>query len=402
MKLQIVLVLILFSFQITFSQTKTVKGDTVYWFKRNKIDQKTFNLKDLELSTDEFNFRLSYYGQIIEITKNGSSINGFITNYTYHTKKANRQKTDTLFDKIILSSEKAEYIYNTILNSEILKLKSDNNIKSWQHGLDGITYTIEQSDSKNYWLKKYWTPSSQDSIPEAFIVLNFLKNLSDSLNLNGMYTTFKNGLPHQGCYSSGGGAVTCYISNTFELGYSGAKKLPLGFYTSYSASYIGKTEVNSGISLQYNFDNNNFYHLNFMVSKWNILHKDSEFSDFIAYNYQNRKLNIDNPNNKFQNHQIKYGLNLKNNFGIGTGVDYLINNYNKIGGHFYAFKYFSKPSISTVLITSIFNDRINYKAQIFKSFYPSQSFLVRRVTLGLAYENFMNYKDVYFNVQVSL
>jgi len=401
-KSQIVLVLMLLSLQTAFSQTKEIKGDTVYWYKENKTFQRTFNLKELEKSKDEFNFRFRYYGQVIEIEKDSLHFNGYIINYIYHTKNGKRDKTDTLFSKIILSSEKAKSTYDIIVNSGILKLPSHKEIKNWKQGADGITYIIEQSDKKNYWLKNYWTPSAQDSIPEALMVINFIKKLSDSLNLEEMYTTFKNGLPKEGCYNSGGMTTICYTSNTLELGYSGATKMPLGFYTSYSTSYIGKTKVNLGAALQYNFDKNKYYHLDFQIFKWNILRKEPHFSDFIIYNYQNRKLNIDKPDNKFQNHQIIYGLNLKNNFSIRTGFDYLINGHEKIGGHLYASKYFSNPSISTVLTSSIFNDQINYKAQILKSFYPNRNFITRRVTFGLTYEDFMHYKDFYFNVQVSL
>ena len=397
----IILLLILLSFQVALSQTKEIKGDTAYWYKRNRAFQRTLKLKDFETSTDEFNFRFSYYGQVIEITKDGVNVNGYVTNYTYHTKKANRYKTDTLFSKIILSTEKAKSVYNIIVNSGILKLPSDKQIKNWQHGADGTTYFIEYSDKKNYHLKDYWTPSAQDSIPEALIVLNFIKKLSDSTNLVEMYTTFKNSLPKQGCYNSGEMATTCYISNTFELGYSGATKMPLGFYTSYNTSYIGKTKVNSIVALQYNLDKNKFYHLNFMISKWNLLYKESNFSDFITYNYQDRKIDIDKSNNGFKSHQIIYGLNLKRNFSIGTGFDYLINDYEKLGSHLYASKYFSQPSISTVITTSIFNDQINYKAQILKSFNLNQRLIVNRITLGLAYEDFILYKDFYFNFQVA-
>ncbi|TCC87356.1 hypothetical protein EZ428_21915 [Pedobacter frigiditerrae] len=400
-KLQTTLLLFLLSFQIAFSQIKKIEGDTAYWFKSNKEFQKTLNLKDLEKSPDEFNFRFRNHGQIIEITKDSSSINGNITNYIYHKKKANRDKTDTLFSKITLSPEQAKSVYNIILNSRILNLPSDNKIEDWKKGADGITYTIEHSDKKTYWLKSYWTPTSQGSIPEALIILNFIKNLSDKLNLQETYTTFKNDLPKNGCYNSGGIGIACYISNSLELGYSGANRLPFGFYTSYNASFIGKMQVNSGIGLQYNFDKNGFQHLNLQTSKWNIFYKKSNFSDFIAYNYQNRKLDIDKVNNRFQNHQIKYGLNLKNNFGLGAGLDYLINGQEKIGPHLYAFKWFSKLKISTILTSSIFDNQINYKAEILKSINLNYKSPIHRITTGLVYEDFMDYKDLYFRVQVS-
>jgi len=207
-------------------------------------------------------------------------------------------------------------------------------------------------------------------------------------------------LPKSGCYNSGGLGTVCYISNSLDLGYSGSTKLPLGFYASYSASFVGKTEVNAGIALQYNFASNGFQHLNFQTWKWNIFYKKSNFSDFIAYNYQNRKLDFHRTANEFQTHQTKYGLNLKNNFGVGIGLDYLINGYDKIGGHLYASKWFSKLNVSTVASSSIFDNQINYKTEIIKSFNLNSELTIRRISLGLAYEDFMDYKDLYFSVRL--
>ena len=393
-------ILFLLSCQTALSQTKKIEGDTAYWFNRNKEFQRTLDLKDLQKSTNEFNFRFRNHGQVIAITKDSSSISGNITNYIYHTKKPNRVKTETLSNKISLSPEQAKNIYEIIQNSKILSFPSDNKIENWKKGMDGITYVIEHSDKKTYWLKSYWTPSAQNSIPEALIILNFTEKLSEALNLQETYKTFKNHLPKSGCYNSGGLGTVCYISNSLDLGYSGSTKLPLGFYASYSASFVGKTEVNAGIALQYNFASNGFQHLNFQTWKWNIFYKKSNFSDFIAYNYQNRKLDFHRTANEFQTHQTKYGLNLKNNFGVGIGLDYLINGYDKIGGHLYASKWFSKLNVSTVASSSIFDNQINYKTEIIKSFNLNSELTIRRISLGLAYEDFMDYKDLYFSVRL--
>lgn len=383
-----------------FSQTKEIKRDTAFWYKKNIEFQKKLDLKDFKKSEDEFNFRFWNHGQVIEISKDGSEINGLIVNYIYHTKKANRSQAETLTNRILLTSKQSENIYNIVQNSKILELPSDKNIEKWSQGMDGITYIIEHSNKKNYWQKNYWTPTSQDSIPEAIIVLNLVKKLSDTLKLKEVYTSFKNILPKKGCYNSGGMVNMCCISNSLELGYSGAIKLPLGFYSSYSATYIGKIKINGSTSLQYNFDNNGFHHLNLQIAKWNIFHKNSNLSDYIAYNYQNRILNINDKKNKFENHQIKYGLNLKKNLGIGFGLDYLSRNYDKIGGHFYVSKWFSKTNINTTVSTSVFNNRINYKAEIFKSINFNNRLPISRISLGIAYEDFMKYKDFYFNLRV--
>ncbi len=398
-KLQIIIFLILFTY-LSFSQTKEIKGDTIYWYKSNIELQKTLDLKNFEKSNDEFNFRYRDHGQVIEISKNDNEFYGTITNFIYHTRKAKNNNTETLSNKINLPALQVEKIYNIVQNSKILDLPSDKNIENWVQGMDGVTYIIEHSDKKSYWLKQYWTPSSQGSIPEAIIVLDLVKNLSETLNLNEEYSSFKNTLPKFGCYNSGGNVNMCYLSNSLELGYSGANKLPLGFYSSYSAIYVGKSKINGSTSLQYNFNSEGFHHLNLQLAKWNIFYKNSNLSDYLTYNYQNRILNIDNTKNKFENHQIKYGLDLKKNIGIGIGLDYLIRNYEKIGGQLFINKWFSKSNISTTISTSIFENQINYKTEIFKSVNINNRFIIKRISIGIAYENFMNYKDLYFNIRI--
>lgn len=401
-KLHIITVLLLMLFQTTFSQTKEIKGDTTYSYKRNIEFQKTLGLKDFVKSTDEFNFRFWNHGQVIEISKDSSKINGSITNYIYHTIKANRSKSEILSKKIELSSKQAENIYNIVQNSKILNIPSDKEIENWSHGADGITYIIEHSDKNNYWLKKYWTPSIQDSIPEAKLVLDLIQNISDTLTLKENYNLFKNTLPKKGCYNSGGIVNMCYVSNSFELGLSGATKLPFGFYSSYSAKYLGNAEINGSASLQYYFDRYGFHHLNFQTTKWNLFFKKSNYSDFIVYNFQNRILRINDAKNIFENHQFKYGMNLKKNIGVGLGVDYISQKYNKLGGHLYAYKWFSKPNISTTLSTSFFKNQVNYKTEIFKSFNFKYKFPIQRISLGITFENFMDYRDLYFNIRVLL
>jgi len=397
-KAHIITISFLLLFQTLSSQTKEIKGDTTtYLYKWNIEFQKTLDLKDFEKSEDEFNFRFRNQGQVIEISKDCSEINGIIVNYIYHNKKPNKGQTDTITNKITLTARQSENIYNIVRNSKILELPSDKDIENWSQGMDGILYLIEHSNKRSYSQKSYWTPSIQDSIPEAIIVLDLVKKLSDTLKLKEVYTSFKNTLPKKGSYNSGGMTTTCYVLNSFQLGYSGATKLPLGFYTSYSATYLGKTKVNGSTSLQYNFDNDGFHHLNLQIAKWNIFQKKSNLSDYIAYNYQNRVLDISDTKNEFENHQIRYGINLKKALGIGVGLDYLGRDFNKIGGHFYASKWLSKTKIKTTVWASVFNNRINYKAEIFKAINFNSRFPSQGISFGVGYERFMEYKDLYFS-----
>jgi hypothetical protein len=391
--------LLLLLYQVTFSQTKEIKGDTAYWYKRDIKIQKTLGLKDFEKSANEFNFRFRNQGQVVEISSDSSKITGSIVSYIYHSKNSNSSNFDTLTKKIILSPKQAKVVYNIVQTSRILNIPSDREIENWLHGSDGITYIIEHSNKNTFWLKSYWTPSTQNSIPEAKIVLDLVKKLSDTLSLEMSYNAFKNKLPKIGCYNSGGMSQICYLSNVLELGYSGASKLPLGFYSSYSATYLGKTKINAGTSLQYNYNRKGFHHLNFQIHKGSLFYKKADFYDFISYNYQNRKVDLNNAINKFKNHQIKYGLNYKKNISFALGVDYVERGYYKTGVHIFAGKWFSKPNLSSIFTTSIFNKQVNYKTEIFKSFDLNYKVHPRRLSLGLVYEDFMDYEDFYFNVR---
>ena len=80
-KVVIIIVLLLLSFQAAFSQTKEIKGDTAFWYKRNIKLQKKLDLKNFEQSTDEFNFRFRNHGKVIEISKDSSRYSGNITTF---------------------------------------------------------------------------------------------------------------------------------------------------------------------------------------------------------------------------------------------------------------------------------------------------------------------------------
>lgn len=399
-----ILLLFIGSLQISLGQIKEIKGDTnSILYKTNTEIQKTLGLTDLKNAQNEFNFRLLCNGQVIEISKDSLIYKGTITNYIYHTKKANKE---ILSNKTILTSTQAKNIYNIIKKTKIADLPSDKDIKGWKQGTDGTTYIIEYANKKEYWFKDYWTPSAQDSIPESIIVWNFVKNISDTINLTKEYSKFENPLPRTGCYDTGAGLTTCYaryVSNVLCLGYSGASKLPLGFHAYYSATYFGDIKKNISIclDLDYNFDNNGFYHFNLKTSTWELFcHKESNVIDFMTYNYQNRSINKNGNRYNYENHQIEYGLNF-DIISIGLGLDYISHKSNKVGGLLNAFKRFSKPKVCTTLTTSIFNKQINYKAEIFKSFFFYRRFPISMLTFGIAYEDFMNYKDIYFNTKVS-
>ena len=392
------LIIILLICKIGYSQNKQIVGHTVYWYKYAKGLEEELELIDFEKSKNDFVFRFRNYGQVVEIIKDSTNILGSVTNYIYYRRKENSERK-TLFKKEFLSAEQAKNIYEIIQKTEILALPSDKEIKNWSQGFDGITYIFECADKSVYSFKNYWSPHSRE-IPEAVRIQKFISILSDSLNLADSNKNFQDNLPKRTGFYDVGSTSTRYNSySTTRIGYSGATKLPLGFLASHYTSYLGKKEVDLGALIQYNFDAHGFYHINVRASKSILFIKHKELIDFVFYNYQNRKIDIKSINNHFQNHQFLYGFYINNKIEISIGLDYMKQtNIKKIGTILYAYKYFQKPNISTTVYSTIFNNQINYKIDLERNFNLGDRSPIKNVSLGLGYEDFMNYKDIYFMV----
>ena len=97
-----------------------------------------------------------------------------------------------------------------------------------------------------------------------------------------------------------------------------------------------------------------------------------------------------------------YGLQLRNNFNVGGGIDYLRNVGNVGAIYLSASKWFTKPNINTGLSASLFEGQTNYKIDLSKSIYFNTRFFVKGLSLGVSYEDFMRYTDVYFNLALLL
>lgn len=396
--IQVILFFLIFNYG--FSQNKQIVGDTVFWYKYAKELEHKIELTDFEKSKNDFSFRFRNYGQVVEIIKDSTNISGSVTNYIYYRRKEKSERK-TLFKKEFLSEAQAKNIYDIIQNAEILELPSDKDIKNWSQGFDGITYIFECADKSTYTFKNYWTPEIQ-KVPEAIKINKFVKNISDTLRLKEHYKLFKENLPKRnGMYDLNGGIITSYTYSTTYLGYSGETKLPLGFFASHFTSYLGNKKVNLGGLVQYNFDTNGFYHFKFQASKTELFIKEEKLRDFVSYIYQDRKIDIEPINNHFKNHQFLYGLYF-DNFGIGSGIDYLKQSlFNKTGLLLYAYKYFQKLNLNTTASSSIFNNQIIYNIHLERNFNLGDRSPIKNVSLSLGYEDFMNYKDVYFSILTS-
>lgn len=186
----ILLVGFLLQLQDVYPQSKKVEDNTVTIDIHQESLSKKLGLSDLKKSNHEFAFRFWGRGQAIDIIGDSTDIIGTVTNYIYHQKKSSDYKIDTLFKKASLSPDQAKAAYELFLNLKLLKIPTDEKIKGWSKGFDGITYIIEQTDKGNYNTKSYWTPTSQDGVPEAKVISDFVNSLSDTLKLEETFRSF--------------------------------------------------------------------------------------------------------------------------------------------------------------------------------------------------------------------
>lgn len=162
-------------------------GDTSLWYKLEYERDNKIGLQHLIKNTEKFYFRFRTFGQIVDIwSGENDTYYGQLTNYvdTYESSKENgrKRKTKTYSTKIQLDSSIARKVF--ILTKTINSIPTDDSVKEWWHGFDGIIYTLETSYPTYYSFKTYWSPHAQDStLVEAKLIQSFVDNINSTINL---------------------------------------------------------------------------------------------------------------------------------------------------------------------------------------------------------------------------
>jgi hypothetical protein len=168
-------------------------SDTAFWYAYKNSYVKDFKLGLIEPDTAKYVFRFWSNGLIIKLTKSNNNYSGeiirFVEQYPAKSKK------NIFVKKNIILPEVADKALEPIDSLKINELPSDKNIKGWQQGFDGITYFIEYKVDSRYSFKNYWTPSSQDSLAEAQLLLTFISSLESLLDLKNSSKVFQNEIP---------------------------------------------------------------------------------------------------------------------------------------------------------------------------------------------------------------
>jgi hypothetical protein len=166
------------------------ESDTAFWYRYKNDNIKQFKLGFIENDTTDYSFRFWSFGLVIKVTDKGSGeIIRFVEAYP-------NDKSRSIFVKRYpISSTSAFQIKRLIDSLQIEALPSDKNIKSWEQGLDGVTYFTEYKKGGQYSFKNYWTPTSQDTLKEAIQFQNFVSGLDRLLDLRKNNKEFEADIP---------------------------------------------------------------------------------------------------------------------------------------------------------------------------------------------------------------
>ncbi len=190
--------------KVTYSE-----GDTSFWHKYMNIAVNDLSLTRLDTSGSPFYFRVWKTNQVLDIWQtNGGSYAGQLTSWVNERALSNEKSTGRmLIDKKTLRVDTVMQILDIIKLSQIMKLPTDDSIKGWKRGFDGVTYTFEILTETDYSFKTYWTPRAQDTnLVEAKHVQSFVDKTFELSNSTAIWKQFEKNIPYE-CYYVGATSV---------------------------------------------------------------------------------------------------------------------------------------------------------------------------------------------------
>jgi hypothetical protein len=174
-----------------------------------------FELDSLQNSENKWHFRLSMNNYAIDVWQDeAGQYFGAETIWVYEYIRYNdEEETNRIyFEKIEMDSTQVEKILSSIDSTQIKNIPDQNLIEGWVQAFDGTTFVIETLISHVYQYKTYWTPSAQDSLPEAIAVLLFVNRSLEIIEAHDNWIEFASRIPYE-CYSTSIGAVTSVSCN---------------------------------------------------------------------------------------------------------------------------------------------------------------------------------------------
>lgn len=364
---------------------------------------KKIQLPDLLNTKEDIYFRLSFNGSKIDMWKDSTdNLNGILTKYIYRNNiKTN--KRDTIFNKYRINNPKE--IYKLINESKILEIPSEKQIKNWENGKDGTTYTFEFANRHNYQIKSYWTPSVQDSkIIEAKKIVAFCEKINFISKNDSLHQEFNNGLKPGFSYTTNGYSSYYKMANSSVfLDYLGNYRLPFGFTFGYYVNKTKKKNINISTHFNVNSNFNNNLHFDYIISKRKIFGNNKTYYDFFRLTYEYNRLDYIKTFPKFENLKINYSGTFDKYFSFGVAYNQLNTQKTYDGLSLLFSKRFGSINLEPYYEISFFENKItNYKIVIDKSFRINTNAKSFRIYANLFYEKTFDFKSLNFSLYIPI
>lgn len=187
--------------------------------------------------------------------------------------------------------------------------------------------------------------------------------------------------------------------NNYAFGLYGSSKLPLGYQMFFNLENLGRIKTNLGFLFYNQFSNHSNYDISCLVLKKKLLLNRSSVKDIVNLNFRTRKLHFSDRERVTVNYKGSYGVIVDNRYNIGVGIDCERGKENMNGLLLTAGKFFPLTRINLTAQSSLFKNRIDYKAGITKTFSFGSPVIYG---IEIFYEEYRGYNDVSLGLMIYL
>jgi hypothetical protein len=300
----LIIILVISSIAETFSQDKKIIGDTTYLESFEQSRNSAFGLNSFTIDTNDFSFRFSSAGQIIEIHQHNDSINGELINFIYQLDRKGSNIKDTIIQRINLSPVHLRNTINIAHRSELRNYVLNDTAKKY-FGCGSESFFVEIADSNGYAFRVFYTcfigTNAEFKTADSLIHL-----LIDTLKLDEYYLKFKNSLHRGRCYVTTQPYTICYFNNV-DIGYLGSTKLPLGYFVNIQIRRFANVFPGVYVQIEHLFDIESNYDFSLTVHKNDLTTNPlDDKSDQLSYRFRRRDMKFLDYGNANINQQFWY------------------------------------------------------------------------------------------------
>ena len=214
MRLTIIIIFIAINFTYGQERTLTQDSDTTFWYDWKSGIVEELGLTQIDQSEHDFEFRFWAGNRVIRLWNENRTMRSEVIFFIREYDDKKEMPEGRLYQSgLLLNDRTTAEIHDLLLDFDILKFPTDEQIDGWRQGFDGVTYIIEVAEQRTFSFKSYWTPNSYPNIKEARYIKYFVNQISEIRQIDQSFDKYMAKLPFQSYYPSYDGGVIAIITN---------------------------------------------------------------------------------------------------------------------------------------------------------------------------------------------